>query len=633
MVFPVIGASDTGGKPGDAGDGSLAVPVHLIDLLDEEGEEIFPDDEPLLPFSPRQTCSECHTGLHDYDSISTGWHFNAADANALPGRPGQPWILVDAGTGTQIPLSERPWPGTFRPEQLGLTPSQFIQLFGRHMPGGGIGEMLEESNNPEEILRAFVTGKLEINCLICHNAHPGQDQAEYAVQIARQNFRWAATAACEFASVSGSTRKLPNTYDYMMPEVFDDPEVVPPAVTYRKNTFDRKNQVFFDIVRKVPNKRCYFCHSNVNVDKHGSEKWTADEDVHLAAGMSCVDCHRNGLDHNITRGYEGEDIVSGNPLAAVSTCRGCHLAAESSSPPQAGRLGAPVPKHPGIPTVHFDRLTCTACHSGPWPVQRTYRGKTSRAHALGTHNVNKTPEALPHITYPVFATPQSGIIAGYVGAAVVSKQDGKIGPHKLIWPAFWGTLKDQKVTPIALEIVRRTVGEVFSQIALPTPGDWPALSWGDITKGLMALGRENQGQPVYVAGGNLYRLTASGKLSELWDHPAAQPYLWPIAHNVRPAAQSLGVRACEDCHSTDQPFFFGEVAVESPIVSERGSVKEMLEFQDVSPFYTRAFAMSFVFRPWLKIVALISSAILAAVLLLYALKALACIAKVLVNKD
>jgi len=496
------------------------------------------------------------------------------------------------------------------------------------MPGGGVGEL--ESDKIDEIARQMVSGKLEINCLICHDADPAYDSAEYASQITRQNFRWAATASCEYASVTGSAKDMLNTYDPFMPEPPEDPKKIPPTITYRENTFDHKNQVFFDIVREVPNERCYFCHSNVKVDKNGTEKWTADEDVHLTAGMTCVDCHREGLEHNTIRGYEGEDWISGNAVVATSTCQGCHLP-EKSSVPQAGRLGAPVPEHPGIPPIHFEKLTCTACHSGPWPAQRTYRGKTSRAHALGTHNVNKSPDVLPHIFYPVFAK-QGGIIIGYRGRAVM-RLDRKIGPHKLIWPAYWGTLKDQNVTPIALETVRRTVGKIITKERLSPSGDWPSLTEQHITKSLTLLGKAVEGKPVYISGSKLYQLDDSGKLSEEKDHPAAKPYMWPFAHNVRPAAQSLGVRRCEDCHATDAPFFFGKVAVDSPLKSEQDSVKKMIEFQGINAFYAWAFAFSFVFRPWLKVVTLGSCAILAAVLLLYGLKALACIAKVLVGND
>jgi len=622
---------------GDESDGSRAVPVHVIPLfiadpLDEEKVlKIAPDDEVLLPFSMRPTCGACH----NYEIISTGWHFNAADPNVLPGRPGQPWILVDSSIATQIPLSYRPWLGTFKPEQLGITSFQFTGLFGRHMPGGGVGGI--DSDDIDEIARQMVSGKLEINCLICHDADPAYDPAEYASQIARQNFRWAATGACGFASVSGSAARMPDTYEYTMPDMLDDPELMllRPTLTYRENAFDHKNQVFFDIVREVPNERCYFCHSNVNVDKNGVEKWAADEDVHLTSGMTCVDCHREGLEHNTIRGYEGE--VSTNPLASNTSCKGCHLWQKSSSEPVAGRLGAPVPEHLGIPPIHFEKLTCTACHSGPWPAQETYRGKTSRAHALGTHNVNKSPDVLPHIFYPVFAKQQSG------WQPQAKLGDGpRIGPHKLIWPAYWGTLKDKTVTPIALEMVRQTVGKIITKEKLSPSGDWPFLNEKDITEALNLLGKTVEGKAVYICSGKLYYLDESDQLSEEKDHFAAKPYMWPFAHNVRPVAQSLGVRRCEDCHATDAPFFFGKVAVDSPLESrpacgadesERDSVKKMVEFQGINAFYAWAFAFSFVFRPWLKVVTLGSCAILAAVLLLYALKALACVAKVLVGND
>ena len=613
LVLVLLAATDTNEKLlGGESDGSRAVPVHLIALLDEEGGKITPDDELLLPFSTRQTCSGI--GCHSVETISGGWHFSATDGNITPGRPGQPWILVDAGTGTQLPLSYRPWPGTFRPEQLGLTPWKFTELFGRHMPGGGVGEL--ESDNPDEIMRGFISGKLEINCLSCHNAHPGQDQAEYASQIARQNFRWAAAAACEFASVQGSAKSMGDTYDYLMPPVLGGPTVM-----YRKNAFDHKNLVFFNIVRKVPAERCYFCHSNRDLDKTGAGKWATDEDVHLAAGLTCVDCHRNGLDHNITRGYEGEESISTNPLVATSSCQGCHI---------SGRLGAPVPEHPGIPPVHFDKLTCTACHSGPWPEQKTYRTKTSRAHGLGTYNVNKSDEALPHIIYPVFDEQMGPLLfRGYL----MRVMDNKIAPHKLIWPAFWGSLKDQKVTPIALEIVRSIAAKIIIKEKIPPSGDWPALTAEQITKVLSSLSSQTEGKPAYIAGGTLYCLDDSGKLTEQKNHAAARPYLWPLAHDVRPAAQSLGVRGCEDCHSTDAPFFFGKVDVDSPVVSKRDSVKMMVEFQDVDAVYAWAFALSFVFRPWLKVVNLASCAVLAVVLLLYALKALARITKMLAAED
>ena len=151
-------------------------------------------------------------------------------------------------------------------------------------------------------------------------------------------------------------------------------------------------------------------------------------------------------------------------------------------------------------------------------------------------------------------------------------------------------------------------------------------------KALSAQASKTQGAAAYVSGGRAYYLDEKGKLVDV-EHQSAQPYLWPIAHNVRPAAQSLGVRRCEDCHATDAPFFFGDVAVDTPVVSAKKAVKKMVEFQDVNPVYMKLFAMSFVFRPWLKVVAVVSCAFLGAVLILYVFKALAHILKVLCGED
>jgi hypothetical protein len=414
------------------------------------------------------------------------------------------------------------------------------------------------------------------------------------------------------------------TYDPFMP---DPAEKNAPMVTYHKEVFNENNEVLLDIVRKVPNERCYYCHSDLyHGPEEKTEKWTQDEDIHLTAGLKCVDCHRHGVDHNIIRGYDNEADISDNPLAATSSCEGCHLP-QDDQVPVAGRLGAPVPKHPGIPAVHFDKLTCTACHSGPWPVEQVLLTKISRANRLGTPNVNKAVEGLPHILSPVFAVQgESG--AGYK-PEFMTTENGKIAPYKVLWPAYWGILEQEKVTPIELSVVEKVVGGILTDIELAPTGDWPQITKEMIAEAIKALGASVTGKAVYIGGGKLYSLDDSGQLLEQDDHPAAKPYLWPLAHNVRPAAQSLGVRYCTDCHATDAPFFFGDIKIDSPIVAGQDSFKRMIEFQGISPSYAWAFAASFVFRPWLKIIAIGSCVVMAGVLLLYALRALACIVKVL----
>lgn len=601
---------------GDESDGSRAHPTHLIPLFAEDedgekGEQITPDADPLLPFSTKYTCGDCHS----YDVIKQGWHFNAMDDDVPPGRPGEPWIYADPKLGIQIPLSYRSWAGTIQPREFGLSEFAFTRLFGRHMPGGGPGEV--KATDIDDIGRQYVSGKLEINCLACHNGHYGQDMGGvdgWAVQIAvRQNNRWAAAASCEFAAVKGAAAAMSIAYDPFMPEG-DERE---PHVVYREDAFDDDHNVLFDILREVPDHRCYYCHSDVYyTDGEGqTEKWSSEEDVHLKAGLTCVDCHRNDIHHEIVRGYPGEDDVSSNPLVATMTCEGCHL---PSGPdvPEAGRLGAPIPAHVGLPPVHFDRLSCTACHSGPWPEDRAVFTKTSRAHRLGTPNVNRAEEMVPHIFSPVFA------------------YDGdKIAPHKVMWPAYWGKRADDEVTPIALDVVEGAIKDVFDGLTVDPSGTWPGISSEQIATALQALSQAADVNAVYVAGGAVYSLNEAGDVEEQPDHPVAKPYMWPLAHTVRPAAQSLGVRYCTDCHATDAPFFFGSVAVDSPVVSDGVATKQMVGFQDISPFYAWAFSASFVFRPWFKVVALGASAVLGVVLLLYGLKALGAVARVLAEDE
>lgn len=617
---------------GDECDGSRAHPTHLIPLFAEgedggKGEQITPDAHVVLPFSTKYTCGDCHS----YDKVQQGWHFNAIDSSVPPGRKGQPWIYFDQRLGIQIPLSYRAWPGAHHPDTVGLTPHRFTQIFGRHMPGGGPGEI--KATSVDDIGRQLVSGRLDINCMACHNAHHGQDMggtAGWAVQVSRQNYRWAAAASTEIAIGKGSAAQMSPLFDPFMPEgAANEPRVI-----YRNEAFDADNQVLFDILREVPGQRCYYCHTDYYYthEDQKPEKWLFDEDVHLNAGLTCVDCHRSGLDHDMVRGYPNEGMVSGNPLVATTTCEGCHIPDDSpDAVPAAGRFAAPVPQHVGMPAVHFDTLTCTACHSGPWPGQEAVRVKTSRAHRLGTPNVNTAAEMVPHIRSPIFARQR---VAGTLGEEVATEsEERKIAPHKAIWPAYWGTLEGDEVAPIELSVVERVVRGVFKDLELPLSGNWPGLSKARIAEALEALAGVVEGNAVYVAGGSLYRLADADEVVETPDHPAAKPYLWPLAHNVRPAAQALGVRYCTDCHSGSAPFHFGTVAVDSPVLSEMPVAKEMVAFQDIGRFYAWAFASSFVFRPWFKIITLGSAAIVGVVLLLYGLRALGAVARTLAEDE
>ena len=103
------------------------------------------------------------------------------------------------------------------------------------------------------------------------------------------------------------------------------------------------------------------------------------------------------------------------------------------------------------------------------------------------------------------------------------------------------------IKPLAPVLVREIAGDELG-VENENPervNDWIALTEEQITNVLKLIdGYEwelQSWQPkpeaVYVAGGKLYSI--NNKVLVKDDHEAAEPYKWPIAHDVRPASQSL----------------------------------------------------------------------------------------------
>ncbi len=502
---------------------SRAPYVHRITLYAEDGSAINPKDPRPPPYSSRATCGKCHP----YGAISHGWHFNAPDADSPAGRPGEPWFLVDEKTGTVQAISGRGWPGTLRPQDAKLTHWQMVKTFGRHMPGGGFGEPGQDviAKSPER-LRWGISGRREIDCMFCHATDQSHDPAEAARQIEAENFRWAPTAALGLAVVRGEARKAPDDWDPLAPPDPDRPEQAGPRLIYDRSRFDADDRVLFNITRRPSTDRCYFCHTVREVGPAAPDDLVGPRDVHIAAGLLCVDCHRNDISHAIVRGYEQEATERDDPSLAAFSCEGCHLGSEGSrdiSVALGGRYSAPHPLHRGLPPVHLEKLTCTACHSGPWPGTRTRQVQTAMAHRLGLTSRDRPAELPPAIVEPVF----------------VREEDGKIGAHRL----------------------------------------------------------------AAVAGRD-------------------KPYTWALAHDVRPAAQALGVRGCTDCHAADAAFFFGQV------VCPRGGGQEpatweMASFQQYDSRLARAWALAFRGRTMFKWYGFTCAAVLCLVLLCAAIDTLA----------
>jgi hypothetical protein len=582
--------------------GSRSGYVHWIPLLDADGKTIDPASEQPRPYSPAKTCGKCH----DYAAISHGWHFNALEAGIDGGRPGEPWLWVDNRNGTELPLSFRGWQGTFNPHDVGISEWEFLLKFGQYVPGGvappGDGEEGPSKDDPG---RWRLSGSLEIDCMICHSHDRSYDRVMWGKQVGAQNFAWAATAALGLAKVDGVVQSLPDDFDPMA-EVPAGGRGLPQTV-YDRARFNGYGEVFFDVIREPANEACYFCHTSREmsesppvlaaaggeaakepVEAAGDGSWLHEEDIHLRAGMTCVDCHRNEIGHHTVRGYEGERHPTEEVVGAFS-CRGCHYGTDGS-PQSGGRLAAPLPEHKGLPPLHLEEIACTTCHSG-MPLESSLRlVQMSRMHELGLPSHDRHPGMSPRVTGPV------PLMA-----------DGVLTLQRMIWPAFWGKLQGDELRPLhpeqAQDLVRRAlrVRRDFTEeltratltaaerdgllgperAALPadelTDDERATLARGEREKAVTAF-REKLAEAlaavnealapegatgVYVSGGVAYRLDSKQAL-ETFEHPAAAAYAWSQGHDVRPARQALGIGGCTDCHSAGAALFEAVLTAEGP---------------------------------------------------------------------
>ena len=634
--------------------------VHWIDLYDVNDQRIDPTAETGPPYSPQFTCGRCH----DYKAIVTGHHFNGIDKTAAAGRPGEPWIWTDERTGTQIPLSYRGWMGTYDPGSLGISTRDFVLKFGRHLPGGGPGESLPvvsrkdagaveeteaakaaESKEAVEAKRWKLSGLLNVDCMICHSNDRAYSQEAWWNQIQSENFAWAATAALGIGNVEGKVSALGNDFDPATAAA-DSKEKLP-VTRYDLARVNGEKKVFFDVILKPADNACYYCHSTNPVGEHAPPDWTLDEDVHLRAGFACADCHSNGIAHHTVRGFEDEVHPTGEDVATLS-CRGCHL----NDGHGGGRMGAPKPLHKGLPPLHFDRLSCTACHSGPELEGRAELVQTSLAHSLG----------LPaHV---------SGEIPPGIKAPVMLRDRGMLYPHRAVWPAFWGQISGDKITPLNPDAVydatRRTfrvrrgsnLGEAVKDVKLSSDDKKAALgeerakvkeeeltdeerarldeliaartreSWQEkLIAGLKDVKQiiaEEGAEPVFVSAGKVYRLSGEDSV-ETFQHSAAEPYMWKFAHDVRPARLSLGVKGCYDCHALGAPLFESTVTAVGQTPDDEPISHAMHELAGYDKLKLDVWALSFLGRSAFKYFGYAAMGLVSLVLLAYALRGITCL--------
>jgi cytochrome c5 len=188
------------------------------------------------------------------------------------------------------------------------------------------------------------TGVLEADCLLCHM--PGYDLEQRKKQLGAWNLRWAATAGSRLASIKGSVQAG---------------EAV--EVAYNKELFNPDGTVAPHIVREPRNEVCLSCHAQPSWKKRGAN-FSPRTDVHLRAGLKCVDCHPAGSsandpriagkeEHQFGKGDDPGGLVRNDLDNTVVSCTDCH---------DTGRSGAPIAKHLWLPPLHLETIACQTCH-------------------------------------------------------------------------------------------------------------------------------------------------------------------------------------------------------------------------------------------------------------------------------
>ncbi len=621
-------------------------PFHL---LDEDGNVIDPVKgvNADKPYSPKQTCGKCH----DYDKITRAYHFTmgagekpTADVAArcqwasTPGFYGGTWC-------SPAPLYNYLSPKTnASPATMDMTSFSIMVMCGSCHPGGGSAEydrdgkrydrwMADpasglksggENNFDGDYFKAKWTesGVVEADCLLCHL--PGYRFSDRNRHIKSMNFRWAATAGAGFASVSGSVEK-------------GDPV----TVVYDKSRFNPDGTISPNIVREPRNEACLACHAQPGWKKRGAN-FRGRTDVHLRAGLKCVDCHPAGQSaddprikgkdlHEIGKGDDPGGLVRDDLDNTARSCSDCH---------DTGRFGAPVPKHPGLPPVHLDVISCEACHI-PERLVKPIQLQASDVFCPGT----KIPSKGKHLW--TFYGPEGAYRNHYGYLEMMGYDDkptepfrpflvrykGKIYPVNRVhtaWPGIEIEGKPGLMQPKMSDIYRmwdahRKDKSKYPELAkiadddgdgvieVNRPEEIDALI-ASVTEMLRESKYPMEGKRVvWACNDRVYR---SG--TEFYTIPKheweASPFgnVHKYAHDIYPAKAALGAKGCADCHSKDSHFFFAPVALYPfDIGGPNATVPQyrLLGYSGAPPVYDGIPGTVALFFKWLAIVVLAGMAL------------------------
>ena len=336
-------------------------------LYDEDGNVINPaiGINADKPYSPRQTCGKCH----DYNKISEGFHFQQGKDEepdsvmkvrfqwvSHPGNYGGNWCSPAPIYRALAAKNNQ------SAKDIDMTSFDFITATcGNCHPGGGPLEFDRNGKRYDKFMADSLnhmkalannnfdgdyykanwanTGVIEADCQLCHL--PEYNYKERNNQLAKWNFKWAATLGSGLATVSGSVK-----------------DTIPVVVSYDLSKFDKEGKLSVHLVREPRNETCLNCHAKPDWKKKGTT-YSARSDVHMNAGLRCVDCHTAGSMasnarirgkevHQFGKGDDPSGNVRNDLDNTVRSCHDCHM---------TGNLNAPIAKHGWLPPVHLEPVT------------------------------------------------------------------------------------------------------------------------------------------------------------------------------------------------------------------------------------------------------------------------------------
>lgn len=569
-------------------------------LRDEAGNVINPlkgvNDK--APYSPRQTCSAA--GCHDYAKITQGFHFTQGKGEALPKEfaARYNWVTSPGNYGgnwcSPAPLYRQLAPKTNTSARLiDMTSFDFVTATcGNCHPGGGPLEYNHEGKrydawmmNPTSGLRPggdnnldgdyykarwSETGVIEADCLLCHQ--PEYDLKKRNAELAGLNFKWAATAGAGFGVVKGQVAAGER-----------------PMVAYDKGKFDADGNVLVHMAPEPRNETCLGCHAKPDWKKRGAS-YTVRTDVHMAAGLHCVDCHAAGSRaadpricdreaHQFGKGDDPSGWVRNDLDNTVRSCESCHI---------DGWRNAPRATHAWLPPLHMEKIACQACHiptralksalvqasdvynpaprisPPPKHIWAFYDQEMTFWNHYGELELFTSKDEPTDITRPTLIRYKGKIYpANRVHSAWVGfEEEGKAGLNQLFMKDFFQMWTQHRSDPKSKfpELAGIIDDNKDGVIEVNRPEEIDALL-SSVKAYLAATGFPMTGRRlVWVSDDRAYY---SSKESRKLPREAyeATPYasVYKFSHDIAPAGAALGSGGCTDCHRAGSPFFQGAV--------------------------------------------------------------------------